>query len=188
VKGLNKDEWRKELRARRKALSADDRAAANKIVTTNVLVDPAVAAAKCVHVYLSTAFEVSTAEIIRTLIDRGVTVIVPWMNDDGSMGATRLEPADLALITLARRRGVPSAPVLREVDLSTIDVVLVPLLGFDLANQRIGMGAGHYDRFLSSDSVGAHRGTAIGLAFDCQRVVEVPTEPHDIALARIICG
>lgn len=62
------------------------------------------------------------------------------------------------------------------------DVVFVPLVGFDVDGGRLGMGAGHYDRWLE-----AHPQTlAIGLAWDCQEVPVVPVEPHDRALAAIV--
>lgn len=61
-------------------------------------------------------------------------------------------------------------------------VVFVPLLGFDARGQRIGQGAGFYDRWLSE-----HTGTvAIGMAWDVQEVEHLPTEPHDIPLSAIV--
>lgn len=60
--------------------------------------------------------------------------------------------------------------------------VFVPLLGFTAQGERLGQGAGHYDRWLA-----AHPSTiAIGLAWDCQLTEHLPTEPHDIALAAVI--
>ena len=61
-------------------------------------------------------------------------------------------------------------------------VVFVPLLGFTAAGARLGQGGGHYDRWLA-----AHPGvTAIGLAWDCQRLESLPAEPHDRTLAAVI--
>ena len=177
-----KDELRVELRAQRRALTTEQRIAADAVITAAVLNDESVITAKCVHVYLSTKFEVSTAEIIRTLMSRGVMIVVPWMLPDGSMGATRLELSDLDGIDQTGPRGVPCAPALREVDTSLVDVVLVPLVGADRAGHRLGMGAGHYDRFLAAHP----RATSIGLAFACQLVDQLPTELHDIALTRIL--
>ena len=59
---------------------------------------------------------------------------------------------------------------------------VVPLLGFDSDCQRIGQGAGHYDRWLAT-----HPGTTtIGLAWDCQLVNELPLEDHDMPLDAIV--
>ncbi len=184
MKDLSKDELRRELRVRRGAISDEERVRANTAITAAVLSDPYVVTAKCVHAYLSTEAEVATDEIIRVLLDRGITVMVPWMLPDGSMGSTRLTQDDLASIAPRGPRGVPAAPVFRPADVSAIDVVIVPLLGFDSRHHRVGMGAGHYDRFLADPRFATS--TTIGLAYECQRVATVPTESHDIALNRVI--
>ena len=64
----------------------------------------------------------------------------------------------------------------------TFDVIVVPLLGFDEANNRLGMGGGWYDRFLARQP----RALTIGLAFECQKVPLVPTEPHDQPLDVVV--
>ncbi len=176
-----KGELRTELRARRRALTIEERERANAVITAAVLEHPSVTAARCVHVYLATAAEVATSEIIRTLVDRGVSVVVPWMEADGSMGATELLTEDLGAISLDGPRGVPCAPVHRDVNLSYVDVVIVPVVGVDRQGHRLGMGAGHYDRFLS----GHPSVTCIAVAFACQVVDELPTEPHDVAMTTV---
>ena len=53
------------------------------------------------------------------------------------------------------------------------ELLIVPLLGFTSACDRLGQGAGHYDRWLA-----AHPDClAIGMAWDCQCVDAVPMEP-----------
>jgi len=62
------------------------------------------------------------------------------------------------------------------------DLVIVPLLAFTERGERLGQGAGHYDRWLA-----AHPQTvAFGLAWDCQLVDHLPTEPHDRMLRAIV--
>lgn len=61
-------------------------------------------------------------------------------------------------------------------------VVIVPLIGFTADGRRLGQGGGHYDRWLA-----ARPGTfAIGLAWDCQLVDELPREAHDQPLAAVV--
>ena len=62
------------------------------------------------------------------------------------------------------------------------DVVFVPLVGFAIDGARLGMGAGHYDRWLAANPMAL----AIGLAWDCQEVSALPIEPHDRPLAAIV--
>lgn len=58
------------------------------------------------------------------------------------------------------------------------DIVLVPLVAFDHSGGRLGYGGGYYDRTLAK--LRAKKPTfAVGVAYDEQRVDEVPREEHD---------
>ena len=62
------------------------------------------------------------------------------------------------------------------------DVLFVPVVGFTADGHRLGQGGGHYDRWLET-----HPDTiAIGLAWDCQLVDELPLEPHDRPLTAVV--
>ena len=75
-------------------------------------------------------------------------------------------------------------PLSKEVPVSPAEMecVLLPLLGFDRQGNRIGYGAGYYDRFLVQNP---HL-KKIGLAYACQEVDAVPTEENDIPLDMVI--
>ena len=84
------------------------------------------------------------------------------------------------------RFGIPE-PALRNRRLRlawTLDILLVPLVGFDAGCHRLGMGGGYYDRTLSFLSRRQHwrRPRLIGIAHECQRVAELPVRPWDIPL------
>jgi 5-formyltetrahydrofolate cyclo-ligase len=71
----------------------------------------------------------------------------------------------------------------KAVHLDRVDAVIVPGLAFDKANNRLGRGAGYYDRFLP----GLPKTSAkIGIAFDFQIVDRLPKEEHDVPLDIII--
>ena len=78
----------------------------------------------------------------------------------------------------------PELDVRHVLPLGSLDVVLTPLVAFDSAGQRLGMGGGFYDRTLQNWQ---HRGPyPIGLAHDCQQVEQVPVEHWDIPLPEIV--
>ncbi len=60
----------------------------------------------------------------------------------------------------------------------TPDLVVVPLAAFDRRGARIGYGAGFYDRTLARLRA-VRPVTALGYAFACQEMDQVPAEPHD---------
>lgn len=61
------------------------------------------------------------------------------------------------------------------------DIILTPLVGFDDAGNRLGQGAGHYDRAFA-----AHPNAwRVGIAWSVQRVAALPADPWDMPLHAI---
>ncbi|MGR3495565.1 5-formyltetrahydrofolate cyclo-ligase [Citreimonas sp.] len=65
------------------------------------------------------------------------------------------------------------------------DVLIVPLLAFDRAGNRLGYGGGYYDRTLAELRARGPR-TAIGFAFAAQETADLPLEPTDQPLDMIV--
>lgn len=65
-----------------------------------------------------------------------------------------------------------------------LDALFIPLVGFDRAGNRLGMGAGFYDRSLSG--LRRLKPLLIGIAFSSQEVLRLPTDPWDIPLDYIV--
>jgi 5-formyltetrahydrofolate cyclo-ligase len=66
----------------------------------------------------------------------------------------------------------------------TLDLLLVPLVGFDRDCNRIGMGGGFYDRTLAylRHRTGWRRPRLIGIGHECQRIEHIDPRPWDIPL------
>lgn len=71
----------------------------------------------------------------------------------------------------------------RWVQAEEFHAIVVPVVGFDASNMRLGYGQGNYDEFLVQCSPNA---SIIGVAFKEQHVACVYPEPHDVALPDII--
>lgn len=76
----------------------------------------------------------------------------------------------------------------RNVKLDEIDIIIVPGIGFDLMGNRLGYGAGYYDRLLAYKKDSGIKGhiPTIALAFEEQIVEKLPSEPHDIKVDIIV--
>lgn len=66
------------------------------------------------------------------------------------------------------------------------DILLMPLAAFDGRGNRIGYGAGHYDRAIARLLAEGRRPRLIGMAFSVQEVDSVPCESHDVALHAVV--
>ena len=69
----------------------------------------------------------------------------------------------------------------------SLDMVLLPLVGFDTTGARLGMGGGFYDKTFSTKQKNESP-LLIGLAHDCQRVDQLPIESWDVPLDGILTG
>lgn len=127
--------------------------------------------------YVAFKKEVQTETIIREALSQGKQVAVPLCSKpERRLIASRLLdfPGDLAAGTWGIPEPRPEA--LRPLDPKTLDLVLVPGVGFDRQGYRLGYGGGYYDRFLRRLAPGC---LCVGLAFSLQVVDELPREHHD---------
>ena len=77
---------------------------------------------------------------------------------------------------------------------SQCDVILMPLVGFDIKGNRLGMGGGYYDRTLaftrtkrhSQDQLSPNNPKLVGIAHDIQKVKSLPIAPWDVPLDAIV--
>lgn len=70
-----------------------------------------------------------------------------------------------------------------------MDLVVMPLVGFDAHCNRLGQGGGHYDRafsFLLARRLRHGGPRLVGLAFECQRVAHLPHEHWDVPLDAVV--
>ena len=67
------------------------------------------------------------------------------------------------------------------------DVILAPMLAFDSAGWRLGYGGGFYDRTLAVLRGAGHHLSVIGIAYDGQKLDNIPVGPYDMPLDAILC-
>jgi len=71
------------------------------------------------------------------------------------------------------------------VQLQDLDLVLIPLVAWDREGNRLGMGAGYYDRALAA-LTGSDRPMRIGIGYSIQQADKLPAEPWDVRLHQVI--
>jgi 5-formyltetrahydrofolate cyclo-ligase len=77
--------------------------------------------------------------------------------------------------------GIPEPVESHPVLLTDIDLIITPGAAFDESGNRLGYGAGFYDRILPSFA-----GMTIALAFEAQIVPQVPADKHDVPVMKIV--
>ena len=171
-----KAELRSRLLAARAGLSADQRAAAGRLIRDALLSLPEVQMAGTVAAYYSVGAEPDTRGLVYALWKRGTYVLLPLLRPDGDLDWASYEGPD-SLVPGPRGLREPAEPPRGADAVARADVVLAPALAVDQAGHRLGRGGGSFDRALAR--VGPLI-PVIALLYDDELVGRVPTEPHDV--------
>nr|WP_210314706.1 5-formyltetrahydrofolate cyclo-ligase [Rhizobium sp. AQ_MP] len=125
--------------------------------------------------------EADIRPLMARLKARGARLCLPVVIDKETIAFRELVAgADLVDTGFGTRGPGPEAAVVDP------DLLLVPLSAFDARGNRIGYGAGHYDRAIARLREKGRHPRLIGIAFDCQEVAEVPYEAHDVRLEAVL--
>ena len=145
---MTKAELRYRLQAARKQLTQTEVTSKSHLISSRVIADVDWPKIKSAHCYIDmpSVGEVQTGELMQ------------WM----------------------RRRGIfiktPGPQVTVEELTHHFDLIIVPIVGFDINLNRLGFGGGYYDRLLEVQE----QAFKIGLGYDLSLIKSgLPIEPHD---------
>jgi 5-formyltetrahydrofolate cyclo-ligase len=122
--------------------------------------------------------EVDLRALAPALIAAGWALALPALPD--AAGPLEYRPWTPGMGLEEGRFGIPEPPAAAAV---RPDIILAPLVGFDLANYRLGYGKGYFDRTLAALEP---RPVAIGIGFELALVASVFPRSHDIAMDVIL--
>ncbi len=173
-----KNEIRKKVLADRDSMPSPQRSAKSREIEERLFSLPEFKAAKVILFFASFRSEVETIPMIRRVLNEGKRVILPKVKgkelelfeinnfdknvSPGAWGI--LEPCEIA-----------------PAKLDDLDIIIVPGAAFDEQGNRLGYGAGFYDKLLSE-----FKKPTVALAFEGQIVPKIPADPHDVPVKKIV--
>lgn len=167
---------RSALRQRRKSLSSAAQGAAGQAVTRSVLSLPVWTNAQRIALYLARDGEIDTSALASLARNQSKQLFLPAINTDDSLVFARWNTDDTQSLN---RYNIPEPPAgAEQCPTSELDIIFLPVVGWDAHGGRLGMGGGYYDKALS----GADRPVLVGLAHDNQQMESIPRESWDIVL------
>lgn len=174
------DTLRRDLRARRRALPAAARIAAAERVAERLFAIPDLPASGHVAGYWAVDGEIGL-HAWQLHLAPGYSYCLPVLHDDGLL---RFAPWRAGAPLATNRHGIPEPDVPAAQLLAATDMalVIVPLVAFDARCQRIGMGAGWYDRSFAFRRDRAAPPLLVGAAFALQQVERIAAAPWDVPL------
>ncbi len=154
------------------------------LIHRKLLALPEFQTARSVCFYVSLPMEVDTRGLIQKALGLGKRVAVP-ISDLSKRALRFYEISDLKKDLKKGSLGILEPDPMRTqlLDVKDIDLIVVPGVAFDAECNRLGRGAGFYDRFLKKIGKKIKK---VGLAFSEQMVPKVPVEKHDIRLDYIL--
>jgi len=177
-----KQKSRRDMLEKRRSLSAAQVVAWNKQIAEYFCSWPMYHSCETVMFYLAMPDEAQTDLLINDALMRGKRVCVPLLGKNyGEMSATEITSLDDLVIGKYGLK-MPTPDKIKIVLPVSINMVVVPAAAFGKDGNRLGMGAGYYDRFLpkTKDSV------LLGLAWGCQLVDKIPSEKHDVRMQHLL--
>lgn len=182
---LNKIKLRNELRLRRKGIPAAERMAAALSAASQLITHSSFLASKNIGCYLATEEEFDCKPIIQAIWHTQKNCYLPILSSQEKFLAFGLyRPEDK--LHLNRYKILEPENTL-EISAAKLDLALIPLVGFDLKGNRLGMGGGCYDRtfaFLLEKKPSKPR--LIGLAYENQLLDNLPQEEWDVPLCGVL--
>jgi 5-formyltetrahydrofolate cyclo-ligase len=175
-----KAQLRQELRRRRQALGSSSQLAAAEAATSHITGLPRWPGARRIALYLANDGEIDTTPLGALCRTAGKQLFLPVIDETNLLEFAEWIDGDELVVN---RYGIPEPPRHSPRGPATaLDIIIMPLVGWDRQGGRLGMGGGFYDRALA----GIKGPLLVGLAHAVQEVPQVPGDDWDVPLDFVV--
>ena len=179
-----RDRLRREIRKRRAALPAATRIEAADALAERIAELPELITDDRIAGYWAVHGELPLHRVVTAMVRRGAQYHLPVVCDGQRL---RFAPWAPGKPLSPNRFGIPE-PAIKSSRAAaapdTMELVLVPLLAFDRRGNRLGSGAGYYDRSFAFLRAGERprEPLLVGIAYGFQEVEQLQPQPWDVKL------
>jgi len=167
---------RKQAAEAIRALSKDDRSLKSTAACARLIDVPQVRDARTILLYAPLPDELDIWPALHAFAEAGKRVILPKCRPE-EREVLCIEIGDLKNDLVRGTFNILEPKSDHGVGLAELDVVIAPARAFDNEGNRLGRGAGYYDRFFIKTGLRAFK---CGIAFDCQILPAIPMMEHDV--------
>ena len=167
------------MRRLNRALDSRQRLRASAAIFSAVERLPEFRAARTVAVFAALPDEPATDEVLARWASTRRVVLPRVEGDAMRFYACRPDALVFGAFGILEPQGERPCPA------GEIDLVVCPGVAFTADGRRLGLGRGYYDRYLGDP---AFRGFRVGVCYAHQLVDDLPVEPHDVRMDRVITG
>lgn len=184
-----KAELRRTLSAKRRALTYLEQQQAARTLAINAARTRLFHVSRRIACYMPHDGEIDPTLLLERVWKMNKLAFLPVLSRS-SHDRLWFAPATRDMKLRTNRYGIPEPQVKAEqlIRAQTLDLIFVPLLGIDAKGNRLGRGAGFYDRSLEFLRYRDYlrKPHLLGLAHDFQRVTDVPADAWDIPLDGVV--
>lgn len=182
---LERKKLRAQLKAARDRLSGDAALRASKAAAERLAASGAYAQAANLAAYMAVGNELDPAPLLAHAHDSGKTIYLPCIRPNRELLFAAWRPGEpLGKSRLGIREPQAGA---KTIEAAELDLVIVPLVGFDRAGNRIGSGGGYYDRNFSFRRQPAiTRPVLVGYGYALQECPHIESNDWDVPLDLIV--
>ena len=182
-KNSNKKTIRHEILLKRDSIPENIRKEKDAAIRQQIIRLPEFTDAKTILFYASFRSEVDTKEMIKISLSQGKQAVLPKVDKENK----KLKLYEIKAMSelMQGYMGIlePSVSEERLTGLDDIDLVIIPGAAFDASGNRLGYGAGFYDRLLAGMK---NKIPVIAPAYEEQIMEKIPSEPHDVRVDKIV--
>lgn len=162
-----------------------DKDEVSQVITDRVMGLSEYQSAGCVMWYVDVRAETRTRHALPQALESDKRIVIPYCVD-GELELFHLESMDemeTGMYKILEPREDLRSVESKRVDVSELDLILVPGVAFDSRGGRTGHGKGYYDKLLENAKPET---PLIALAFQCQIFDEIPMQDHDIFMDKVV--
>jgi 5-formyltetrahydrofolate cyclo-ligase len=174
------------LNARRRQVSRQQRAQAAQLVTRNADRSLQLQSHWRIALYAALPWELDAAPLIALAASRGCRIYLPRIDRRHASRAMRF--VRMAGPSRDNRLGIAEPQGSEELPARWLDVVFLPLVGFDRSGVRLGSGGGFYDRAFAFRQLRNvwHAPRLVGLAYAFQELASIGAAAHDVRMDAVV--
>ncbi len=177
-----KKSLRKLVREKLAAMSPAVAHAKSMAACKRLMAQPEFQSARTLMIYLPLPDEVDVSPIALRGWQEQKLIAAPKVSwDQRHMIPIEIRSLETGVVRTARGLREPADG--EPIPLEMLDLVVVPALAFDPQGNRLGRGAGFYDRFLAQPQF---QGLAVGLAFREQVIDSLPVQENDVPVQMLV--
>jgi 5-formyltetrahydrofolate cyclo-ligase len=184
--GVARSALRATLRSRRRAIAPAERRRAARLAARHADRALRLAAGAHIALYAALAAEFDSAPLIELAQQRGCRLYLPRI--DRRRASYDMRFIEMRGALTANRLGIDEPQGVTGIGARWLDLVFLPLVGFDRSGVRLGTGGGFYDRafeFRRWRHVW-HGPLLVGLGYACQEVERIAAAAHDVRLDAVV--